>query len=242
MSAVQVLKKQETQTAVTIKSVEIKNLFEIFDYDIGYADGENVLIITGPNGFGKTTILNILYSLFESEWKYGYLPYSFDLPFHFLENLIFDKISISLNDNTTILVEKVSEKRSLSFTFYDGNEELIETTPTRKNGNYDFSDKEKDILNCVNVYFIKEQRLQKKTLIQNFNSNYDTEEYIENIEESIEFHSEKLCEIFADCLKQYHNKSQSLDSSYPTRLISEKRKIKKNKPRSNIAKQMPKPY
>ena len=48
----------------TVKSVKIENLFEIFDYNIEYKTDENVLIITGPNGFGKTQILNILFHLF----------------------------------------------------------------------------------------------------------------------------------------------------------------------------------
>jgi len=236
MSAIQTITKQKTQTAVTIKSVKIEKLFEIFDYDIEFADGENVLIITGPNGFGKTTILNILYSLFESEWGHDYdedypgYPHPFedflDPPFYFLEKLIFDKISISLSDNTTILVKKVLGKHSLSFTFYDTNGKLIDSPPTIKNGNYDFSDKEKDIANCINIYLIKEQRSQIKTITHNFHTDNDPE-YIEKAEDTIEFHSKKLREISADFLKQYHNKSQSLDNSYPTRLISEKRKITK---------------
>ena len=43
-----------------INSIKIEKLFEIFDYDISFSTNENVLIITGPNGFGKTMILNII--------------------------------------------------------------------------------------------------------------------------------------------------------------------------------------
>ncbi len=237
MSAIQTIAKQETQTAVRVKSVRIEKLFEIFDYDIEYAQGENVLIITGPNGFGKTTILNVLYSLFESEWEYDYYPdypgypHPFEdflnPPFYFLEKLIFDKISISLSDNTTISVEKVTGKPCLSFEFYDSNGKLIDATPTIKNGNYNFSNRERDIATCINVYLVKEQRLQTKIITHNFQTDNDPE-YIEKVEESIEFHSEKLRKILNDFISQYNNESQSLDNSYPTRLISEKRKITKN--------------
>ena len=41
-----------------INSIKIENLFEIFNYDISFKENENVLIITGPNGFGKTMVLN----------------------------------------------------------------------------------------------------------------------------------------------------------------------------------------
>ncbi len=37
-----------------VKKIVIENLFEEFSYEINYAANENVLIITGPNGFGKT--------------------------------------------------------------------------------------------------------------------------------------------------------------------------------------------
>lgn len=54
-----------TTEAIKVKSVKIEGLFEIFNYDIQYPNDENVLILTGPNGYGKTQVLNILSSLFE---------------------------------------------------------------------------------------------------------------------------------------------------------------------------------
>ena len=233
MSAIQTITKQKTQTAVTIKSVKIEKLFEIFDYDIEFADGENVLIITGPNGFGKTTILNILYSLFESEWEYNYSDYApfpgpfedfADRPFDFLEKLLFDRISISLSDNNVIVIDKVSEKPNLSFTFYNKNRKLTDDELSIKNGSYQFSKTGYEIINSVEIYLIKEQRLQKKTTIWN-KGEYDDYYKTEKHEESIEFHSEKLREIFTDFMSQYNNESQNLDSSFPTRLISEKKII-----------------
>jgi predicted ATP-binding protein involved in virulence len=53
-----------------IQSVKIEKLFDIFDYDISFQNEENILIITGPNGFGKTKILNIIYSLFNREFSF----------------------------------------------------------------------------------------------------------------------------------------------------------------------------
>ena len=46
-----------------INSIEIKNLFEIFNYNISFKSDENILIVTGPNGFGKTMILNIIFRI-----------------------------------------------------------------------------------------------------------------------------------------------------------------------------------
>jgi predicted ATP-binding protein involved in virulence len=53
-----------------IQSIKIEKLFDMFDYDISFQNEENILIITGPNGFGKTKILNIIYSLFNRKFSF----------------------------------------------------------------------------------------------------------------------------------------------------------------------------
>jgi len=45
-----------------IKIINIVKLFGRFDYDIATKDG-GITIITGPNGFGKSTILQIIDAL-----------------------------------------------------------------------------------------------------------------------------------------------------------------------------------
>ena len=44
-----------------LESIAIKKLFGLFDYHIKFDTVENITILTGPNGYGKTTILNIIY-------------------------------------------------------------------------------------------------------------------------------------------------------------------------------------
>ena len=53
-----------------INRLKIKSLFDLFDYDLDFTNEENLKIITGPNGFGKTMILNILYSLFNRQFSF----------------------------------------------------------------------------------------------------------------------------------------------------------------------------
>lgn len=83
----------EDKKLLTIESIDIKNLFEIFNYKIEYPKDENVLIITGPNGFGKTQVLNIIYNLFNRK-------------FVFFQNLVFDEITVNLNDGISIEILK----------------------------------------------------------------------------------------------------------------------------------------
>ena len=61
------LMKTLKDNKMRINSIKIEKLFEIFDYNISFSANENVLIITGPNGFGKTMILNIIFNLYISK-------------------------------------------------------------------------------------------------------------------------------------------------------------------------------
>ena len=72
-----------------VKSIHIKNLFGMFNYDITYPPDQKVLVTTGPNGCGKTHILNILFNIFNK--KYAFFLY-----------LLFDKITICLNNDISI--------------------------------------------------------------------------------------------------------------------------------------------
>ena len=98
-----------------ITSIKIDKLFEIFDYDIPFSNDENLLIITGPNGFGKTTILNIIFNLFNKKLS-------------FFTKLSFEKITICLDNNIFIVISKKlkNDKSNVKFTITK-NDEIIET-------------------------------------------------------------------------------------------------------------------
>ena len=80
-----------------ITSIKIEKLFDLFDYDISFTNEDNVLMITGANGFGKTMILNIIYNIFNRK-------------FIFFQRLVFEKISINLDEHTEIIVSKKTQK------------------------------------------------------------------------------------------------------------------------------------
>lgn len=173
-----------------IKSIKIENLFEIFNYNIEYKEDENILILTGPNGFGKTQILNIVYSAFNG----GY----------FFPNLVFDKITILLENGMSL--EIINNKKSISYLFKE-NDELI--------GNH--------ILSSINAHFIQEQRLFKK--VNNLSKNLYLEKDQSIMMETIRIYAKKLAEFIANKAVESYHISQELDKNYPNRLISEKRKI-----------------
>lgn len=259
----------------TIESIKIENLFEIFNYDIKYPKEENVLIITGPNGFGKTQVLNIIYNLFNRK-------------FLFFQNLVFDKLTVVLSDNISIEIYKKEVENDVDKTEIeqkDGSElhilfknekQIIEDyifnskidnnllrsidkylpvgridtdrwIDHRTDQVYSFdgvieafsnqlppeiantlqkvkTQYANDILDSIDVHLIREQRLFKKV---NFRErHYARSERDQNImTETIQAYSDELKNLINDKTQQSYSISQTLDSSYPNRLITEKEKV-----------------
>jgi predicted ATP-binding protein involved in virulence len=52
-----------------MKGIHVKGLFGRFDYDIQLAEGSTT-ILTGPNGFGKSTILQCIYAVANSDLEF----------------------------------------------------------------------------------------------------------------------------------------------------------------------------
>lgn len=78
-----------------LKSMKIEELFDVFDYNIEFKT-EGVTILTGPNGYGKTTVLKILDALASKNSMF------------FLQ-LIFKRIVLVLSDSTTIMLVKLAK-------------------------------------------------------------------------------------------------------------------------------------
>lgn len=76
-----------------ISSIEIHNLFGRFDYKFStYAEG--ITIITGPNGFGKSTILRIINALSNAN-----IPYFVELDF--------SQLTVKFDNGKKITIKKV---------------------------------------------------------------------------------------------------------------------------------------
>lgn len=81
-----------------IKSIKITNLYYIYSYDINLVNDANLLILTGPNGFGKTTILQIINHLCSLRlWYFNLLP--------------FDRIEIRFVGDIVISMEKLTKDK-----------------------------------------------------------------------------------------------------------------------------------
>jgi ABC-type lipoprotein export system ATPase subunit len=91
---------------MTIQGLSIKKLFGQFDYDISLVNQDGVVILTGPNGYGKTTILNIIYNLFVANFRYYQA-----LNFKSITFLFSDKKNIFLTKGKTeVIQQKIIQK------------------------------------------------------------------------------------------------------------------------------------
>ena len=80
-----------------IKQISIKNLFNTFNHIITFLEKENITIIHGPNGFGKTFTFKIINSIFNNK-------------FYELKKNSFSELFIEFTDNKILKVTNSTEK------------------------------------------------------------------------------------------------------------------------------------
>lgn len=73
----------------------------MYSYDVTIKKGQNVFILTGPNGFGKTTILRSISSLLSCNFWYFYF-------------LLFRELEFSFDDNTRFVIKKLTLEKETS--------------------------------------------------------------------------------------------------------------------------------
>ena len=105
-----------------IKEIEIRSLFGYFDHRIPLKMDDRITIIHGPNGVGKTTVLRLIYDLFERR-------------FHSLLGTPFDRIVVRFNPKGSLTVirtekEGVKYPEQLKFIYRFGKERTEHTVPS----------------------------------------------------------------------------------------------------------------
>ncbi len=233
-----------------LKKINIEGLFDTFNYEIELKD-DGITILTGPNGYGKTTILNIINSLY-----LGNPFFFFKLPFKTLKLEYSDKKIFITKKDKTIIVNDGNEnitfnktklfnniKKSLRNTEYQPidndrwinryTEEIVTTDFIIDNlflelflkKHIEFDSKFPQIKPPV-IYLIKEQRLLKQN--NKLNSRRVMPDRISNV--FIETIKEYSFELKNEILKTIADNAkiiQELDSNFSLRIIKEEKKISK---------------
>jgi predicted ATP-binding protein involved in virulence len=74
-------------------NLKVDGLFDLFSYNIDLNQEEDLTILTGPNGYGKTTVLNIIYNLFNYR-------------FFYFQKLVFSEITLLFDDKSKLNIKK----------------------------------------------------------------------------------------------------------------------------------------
>lgn len=263
-----------------ILGVKIKGLFDLFEYNLSLNHDEDLTILTGPNGYGKTTILNILCNLFSKK-------------FFYFQKLNFEEVVIYLDNEQRLEIKKKTEKKvTQNIIRIDTNtQQVIESSVDVINVHLELYDKsntnigtfiynsETDlglvrelerslpinrisediwldrrtgkqitlaellndsfnllspkivsniqrqgirneniltVLNGINVYMIKEQRLIRQSLLVDRRVNPERENPFVN---TIEEYAKELASLISQKRQEAYLIAQSLDSSFPKRLL-----------------------
>lgn len=79
-----------------VEGIKIKSLFGLYDYDIvlNKKSGDGIHFLTGPNGFGKTTILDIIAYVVSGEFRR-------------LVDIPFDQCSLLFDEDTSLSIDRL---------------------------------------------------------------------------------------------------------------------------------------
>lgn len=81
---------------MNIDRVRVRGLFDHFDHDLKFHTNERIMIMIGPNGFGKTTTLRLIDALFnQSMWRLARMP--------------FRDVEVSFDDGTTLIAVRETD-------------------------------------------------------------------------------------------------------------------------------------
>lgn len=230
--------------------INIKSLFGRFNYEIKFND-KGVNIITGPNGYGKTTILRIINSIAKQRWDFFYkLDFKTicigtddgEIEIKKLKDAIkINNVKISIytdakredfdeyventpffyREDDNIIYDRRSDRR---YSYWDLYYKYMRFGSLRPIGIGRFNDEdetEKKELEKISkilgeVKFISAHRLYAK--------NFDKYER-RKVASVIESLPERLKDMISQVSNDYAIKANSLDSSYPNRLLDAKQGI-----------------
>ena len=196
--------------------IEIRKLFGRFDYRFLLLE-DHITILTGPNGFGKSTIIRCLNALGNSNLK-------FFLELEFVEFKV-------ISSKKSLTIEKTQNGLRINGEEIDGKYILSRGKGQNPGDDQNIHQIYTDILRALNdflgnVYFIAEQRLIQENANRTINRTINR---MESYYSALYNETEKVVEIpkrlkqkIADIGVAYSGKANSLDSTYPERLFRQK--------------------
>lgn len=217
--------------------IKFEKLFERFNYNIELKEND-LTILTGPNGYGKSTILNCIEAISKGIKK---IDYFFSIDFKKISIINnHKKIEIIKNNDEEITINDFHIKKEtiedinnfLEIKEIDLESEDLRMYPhyiKRKNLDTLLEELKKFSEIIGETSYIKEQRLiqeiqENKRISRMLGRNLKEEIKKINVIKALPF---KFKELINNALREYSNISNELDSSYPLRLLKDNSEMDK---------------
>lgn len=218
-----------------MKGIHVKGLFGRFDYDIRLAEGSTT-ILTGPNGFGKSTILQCIYAVANSDLEF-FLKLDFkEIEIQFDEgenlriikcqdNLVINDQKISSHD---IIALKRSRMREQPVYMMEGTSGRIIEKIERRVGTGEEIVSQTIYSMCQKIgeiRFIKEQRLIREDDRLGIRPRNTWDEPRRRVIQIVDEIPSELMSQIRKASQTYSKVANDLDSTFPQRLFNERNKI-----------------
>lgn len=224
-----------------IRSISVKGLFHTFDHEIRFNDS-GIAIIIGENGIGKTTLLQIINSIFTKNFDF-----LFTIDFNLIE-IFFSKIKWSITKDNDGNINITNLKNNDSFTVKPINEReayfmrrfleqinedewfdrrigrpVTRDEIIKRYGQDPISQSEipiwfDELIKENRVMFIQTQRLYK--------TEYNNERDHRKLEYMVDAYSNELVDLLRKNNNTFTSTSIQLDSTFPIRLLKALKKPK----------------
>lgn len=233
-----------------VKEISIKKLFGVFDHSIPLNMEERITIIHGPNGYGKTIMLRMLDGFFNSRYVvWRTTPFEeFRIDF---DDKSYVRILPFKNDHTNdsiidvFYTEAGSDGNTLSAslslypvpadvahddapTDFAAESEKLYRDIHKLIANRVVQEKQEqepkwlhNLRKSVNVHFVRADRLLKRKAWQQQHIRATPPDDKPNFELAVDRYAKELTIVIQATLAEYGEVSQSLDRTFPARVIKE---------------------
>lgn len=146
-----------------LNKIEIEGLYGLYNYSLDLTQGvdKRLKIITGPNGYGKTTVLQLIYALFCKDTDLFY-----QIPFTRVAFFVDDYIFQVVQTRTAIQPDEESdlpgdEEISIYFEMVDTKHQEKKPESTEDNGNKDakIEGPIELVLNTMKCFYLTDKRI-----------------------------------------------------------------------------------
>lgn len=209
-----------------MKQISIRGLYHHFNYDIPLSE-DGITILTGPNGFGKSTIIHCIEAISNS-----------DLEFFF--GLEFSRLEIQMDEDNPFVIEKKHDillvdgerfdrravfygKRALQRSYNDEDDAEIAEMMEHY---VQIMTRMKQVTGIVQL--IREQRLIEVRRRVTRNADTGRREARHVIRKRAEKIPEQFKLLIGEASTEYSNIANELDSTFPERLFNQKEGLHKD--------------